>query len=267
MSKRKIIILYTLTSLVFVLSIMAIFGAFLFDEKVSVTTTLGNITSINKGFVTYAPGTVTDNVYTGISNDLGDYEDLEDYQAKLSERKTAKTINASSIICYASEKEGNDEENPNYFYLNQLGLQFSIAATIDVYIRIHFEDAWILEKTIGGNTMDPQYVRKNAIGSENYPFKPVASDENSDEDNPSSTDYWYYESSRNNLYYKQKIVAAATTHSFAFDLNPEYFYEKETEENTSLVGHEAILVEVSFTVDVVQANRAYKIWGLDPSTL
>ena len=173
MSKRKIIILYTLTSLVFVLSIMAIFGAFLFDEKVSVTTTLGNITSINKGFVTYAPGTVTDNVYTGISNDLGDYEDLEDYQAKLSERKTAKTINASSIICYASEKEGNDEENPNYFYLNQLGLQFSIAATIDVYIRIHFEDAWILEKTIGGNTMDPQYVRKNVLPFSRYRKSPI----------------------------------------------------------------------------------------------
>jgi hypothetical protein len=263
MSKRKLIILYTLTSLVFVLSIMAVFGAFLFEEKVTVTTNLGNITTINKGFVTYAPGTVTDNTYTGL--DITDYSTTTAYKTALKTRQsTPQDINTSSIICYATEKEGYKEEKNEYFYLNQLGLRFDIAASIDVCVRIHFEDAWILIKTVGGTESDPQYIRKASL-SASYPFSAPDGD----------TD-WYYDINSNSVYYKHVIDSDEETatqdssnnyiHSLSYDVNASYFYEFAANEIIAN-GHQAVLVEVSFTVDVVQANRAYKIWNVDPLTI
>lgn len=265
MSKRKLIILYTITSLVFVLSIMAVFGAFLFDETVTVKADLGDITTINKGFISYAPGTVTNNEYVGL--DPKSYSSTALYKAALKERKAAsegEDINSASIVCYATEKEGYKEENDNYFYLNQLGLRFDIAASIDVFVRIHFEDAWILEKTVGGTVSDPQYIRKAALNS-SYPFSAPAGD----------TD-WYYDIDSNSVYYKHVIdseTETATTddagnyiHSLSYNVNNSYFYEFGSNEIIAN-GHQAVLVEVSFTVDVVQANRAYKIWGKDPLTI
>lgn len=262
MSKRKIIILYTITSLVFVLSIMAIFGAFLFDEKVTVTANLGNITTIEKGFVSYGPGTVEDGSYVGL--DISDYQSTAAYKTALKTRGTAKDIDSSSIVCYATEKEGYSEEVDNYFYLNQLGLRFDIASSIDVFVRIHFEDAWLLEKTIGGNPLDPQYIRKAALNA-SYPFQAPAG----------NTD-WYYDVESNSVYYKHVIDSAEETdetdsagnyiHSLSYDVNSSYFYEFGQNEIIAN-GHQAVLVEVSFTVDVVQANRAYKIWGVDPLTI
>lgn len=262
MSKRKLIILYTITSLVFVLSIMAVFGAFLFDEKVTVTANLGNITTIDKGFVSYGPGTVTDGTYTGL--DIDNYQSTAAYKTALRTRGSAKDIDSSSIVCYATEKEGYSEEKDEYFYLNQLGLKFSIAASIDVFVRIHFEDAWILEKTIGGNPLDPQYIRKAALNA-SYPFQAPAG----------NTD-WYYDVESNSVYYKHVIDSEEETastdaagnyiHSLAYDVNNSYFYEFGQNEIIAN-GHQAVLVEVSFTVDVVQANRAYKIWGVDPLTI
>ena len=262
--KRKIIILYTITSLVFVLSIMAIFGAFLFNEKVTVTANLGNITTINKGFVSYAPGYDAENEeFVGLSR--SSYASDEAYIAALKERETTpNVINSNSILCYATEKEAYIEERNNCFYLNQLGLRFDIASSIDVFVRIHFEDAWILEKTVSGNTQDPQYIRKAAL-NDSYPFMTAAGD----------TD-WYYDIETNSLYYKHVIDSAEETeetdaannyiHSFSFDVDEDYFYEFGQDDEV-INGHQAILVEVSFTVDVVQANRAYKIWGVDPLTI
>ena len=270
MSKRKIIIIYTLTSLVFVLSIMAVFGAFLFNEKVTVTANLGDITTIEKGFTTYAPGTVTDGSYTGL--DPNDYQTTAAYKTALATRSTAKDLNTSSVVCYATEKNGYSEETRtengtnyrNLFYLNQLGLKFTIAASIDVFVRIHFEDAWILEKTIGGNTLDPQYIRKAQLNA-SYPFQAPAGD----------TD-WYYDIESNSVYYKHVIDSEEETasvdaagnykHSLSYDVNSSYFYVFDDSQIIAN-GHQAVLVEVSYTVDVVQANRAYKIWGVDPLTI
>ena len=268
MSKRKIIILYTLTIVVFVLSIMAVFGAFLFEEKVTVTANIGNISTINKGFVTYAPGTVIEDsetglyTYEGISRD--EYSDDESYIAALKTRSTAQQIEANSILCYATEKAAYTEEREDCFYLNQLGFRFDIASSIDVFVRIHFEDAWLLEKTVGGNTLDPQYIRKAQLNSDNYPFKQAAG----------NTD-WYYDSTTNSVYYKHVIDSeeeTATTdssgnyiHTFSYDVQNNYFYIND--EDAVINGHQAILVEVSFAIDVVQANRAYAIWGVDPLTI
>ena len=51
--------------------------------------------------------------------------------------------------------------------------------------------------------------------------------------------------------------------TFRFDVNEAYYY---TSLLTSIYT-EYIDVEVSFTVDIVQANRADAVWGLDPSTI
>lgn len=269
MSKRKLIILPIICSLIFIISIMAIFGAFLFEETVTVTNNLGSITTIEKGFATYAPGTVTDGVYEGL--DPSSYSTTAAYKAALKTRSaTAQVLdNSSSIVCYATEKEGYNEENrdPNkdYFYLNQLGLNFTIAASIDVFVRIHFEDAWILEKTIGGDTKDPQYIKKADL-NESYPFQAPAG----------STD-WYYDINTNSVYYKHVIDSEQTTtegtdesgnykHSLFYDVSSSYFYVFGQNEIIAN-GHQAVLVEVSYSVDVVQANRAYKIWGVDPLTI
>lgn len=264
MSKRKLIIIYTLTSLVFVLSIMAVFGAFLFNEKVTVTANLGDITTIEKGFVTYAPGyNSTTQTFDGLSRT--NYNSDEAYLEALKARVTTpNVINSNSILCYATEKEAYSEERQNCFYLNQLGLRFDIASSIDVFVRIHFGDAWILEKTVSGNTQDPQYIRKAEV-NESYPFMTASGD----------TD-WYYDVQTNSLYYKHVIDSEEETaatdaannyiHSFSFNVDEDYFYEFGQDDEV-INGHQAILVEVSFTVDVVQANRAYKIWGVDPLTI
>ena len=264
MSKRKIIILYTLTIVVFVLSIMAVFGAFLFEEKVTVTANLGNISTLTKGFVTYAPGYDTENdEFDGISR--ADYDSDELYLAALKAREaTPNAINANSVLCYATEKIASSEERSNCFYLNQLGFRFDVAASVDVFVRIHFEDAWILEKTVGGNTLEPQYIRKAQLSSTNYPFKQATN--NAD---------WYYDQETNSVYFKHIIDSDAVTddtdtagnyiHTFSYDVKSDYFYTQD--ENAVINGHQAVLVEVSFAIDVVQANRAYAIWGVDPLTI
>ncbi len=272
MSKRKLIILPIISSLIFIISIVAIFGAFLFEEKVDVTANLGSITTINKGFVTYAPGTVTDNTYTGI--DRANYSSTEEYLEALRGRKTSPVnINSSSIVCYATQKIASGEEDNNMFYLNQLGFRFDVAASIDIFVRIHFEDAWILQKTIGSTTLPQQYIRKAAL-DESYPFQSAEGD----------TD-WYFDANTNSVYYKHVIDSSEETsqreiigtdasnnpiygnyiHSFSYDVNSDYFYINP--DKAVINGHQAVLVEVSFAIEVVQANRAYAIWGVDPLTI
>lgn len=271
MSKRKLIILPIICSLIFIISIMAIFGAFLFEETVTVTNNLGSITTINKGFVTYAPGTVTNNSYTGINRGSMTTDAFID---ALKERATTpKNIDTSSIVCYATEKIASGEEDNNMFYLNQLGFRFDVAASIDIFVRIHFEDAWILQKTIGSTTLPQQYIRKAAL-DESYPFQSAEGD----------TD-WYFDANTNSVYYKHVIDSSEETsqreiigtdasnnpiygnyiHSFSYDVNSDYFYINP--DKAVINGHQAVLVEVSFAIEVVQANRAYAIWGVDPLTI
>jgi len=271
MSKRKLIISPIICSLVIIISIVAIFGAFLFEEKATVNNDLAYITTINKGFVTYAPGEVTNNAYTGI--DRGNMT-TDAFLTALKQRKSKpQNIDTSSIVCYATEKIASNEENNNRFYLNQLGFRFDVAASLDIFVRIHFEDAWILQKTVGVTTLPEQYIRKAAL-NESYPFQSQEGDKD-----------WYFDSHTNSVYYKHVIDSDEETenreiigkddsnnpiygnyiHSFSYDVNPNYFYINP--DDAVINGHQAVLVEVSFAIEVVQANRAHAIWGVDPLTI
>ena len=75
---------------------------------------------------------------------------------------------------------------------------------------------------------------------------------------------WVYDAETNTQNYKQKISASSKTQQFSFDLDDDYFYTFG-EGDTIVNGHQSVMVQVSFTVDIIQANRAYKLWGYDPS--
>ena len=115
-----------------------------------------------------------------------------------------------------------------------------------IYIRIHFSDAWIRTKTYNGNTQDPEYIVKGHF----------------DLDTTSSN--WVYDAETNTQNYKQIISPSSKTQQFSFDLDDDYFYTFG-EGDTIVNGHQSVMVQVSFTVDIIQANRAYALWGYDPS--
>lgn len=262
MKKFKIIYLVAVCLLCCLIGV--VYAAFMFNQAVNGTAKVGNISTLTKGFVTYAPGYDTENEeFEGLSR--ADYDSDELYLAALKAREaTPNAINANSVLCYATEKLASSEERSDCFYLNQLGFRFDVAASVDVFVRIHFEDAWILEKTVGGNTLEPQYIRKAQLSSTNYPFKQATN--NAD---------WYYDQETNSVYFKHIIDSDAVTedtdtagnyiHTFSYDVKSDYFYTQE--ENAVINGHQAVLVEVSFAIDVVQANRAMAIWQVDPLTI
>jgi len=269
---KKIKILYIIAVCLLFISIGAVFAAFRFDQAINTTAVVGNITTLDKKLISYAPSVDASN-YTSGKLDPG-------YIAAIKQRSETKTeINSSSVICYASEKEGFAEEEVatanNYFYLNQLGFNVTLASSVDVYVRIHFEDAWILIKTINGNTQEPQYIRKEALSASNYPFKPAATDT-----------AWHYDADTNSVYFKAIVDSDEKTyktvdgnqvenkdangnyiHNLEFNVNPTYFYTLTEQEKQKIIGRQAILVEVSYTIDVIQANRAKAVWHVDPSKL
>lgn len=219
------------------------------------------ITTVEKGFISYAPGTVVNEKYVGLN--INDYQDTTAYLDALKTRGVAKPINSNSIVCYATEREGYMEYMNNYFYLNQLGLKVDIAASIDVFVRISLQDHWILEKKIGGNTYDPMYINGKSL--KNNPFYI----------NNNNTD-WYYDSNTNYLYYKHVVDSSLVTsntdiygnyiHSVLYNVNSSYFYEFN-QDDTITNGHQELLVDLQFAYDIVQANRAFAIWGVDPLTI
>lgn len=172
---------------------------------------------------------------------------------------TTKTTNPSNysvinadtaITCSASE---NKKSNQN-IYLSQLGLHFEFTSEIAVYVRIHIQDAWKRTRKYATNEKEV-YILKDQISGQS-PFTV------SDED-------WYYEASTNCVYLKEMYVPVQNedgtypSQAYTFDVNQAYFYNAIS---TSAYT-EYIDVQVSFTVDIVQANRAKALWGVDPSAI
>ncbi len=246
MKKFKISMILAVCLLI--ISISVVFAAFMFNQVVSSNARVGNIYITGKNFISYAPD-VDYNDYTGGKADEG-------YLGAIWENEeTGVPFTQDSVVCYATVKEGYNEEiaptteanNRNYFYLKQLGFQIKFKTDIDVYIRIHFSDAWIRTKTYNGNAQDPEYVMRDHF------------------DLDSTDTNWVYDSKTNTQNYKQLIEATDENEErvFTFNIDPNYYYAAE-----ELVGgHQSIMVQVSFTVDIVQANRAYKLWGYEPTSL
>ncbi len=243
MSKKKIIIISTICILC--LSIGVIFAAFIFNQVVSNNADVGNIHLLNQKFISYAPQDIDPTNYNG-------GKASKEYLDAIKERDEANDFAANSVTCYATEREGYSEEeipqNNNYMYLNQLGFEFSFYADVPVYVRIRFDDAWIRIKTYNGNSLDPEYILKGRF------------------DIPTDDENWVFDEESNTYNYKVIVKDTTETTPFTgtFNLDDDYFY---TSDETLTNGHLAVLVQVAFSVEIIQANRAYKLWHYDPSTL
>ena len=55
-------------------------------------------------------------------------------------------------------------------------------------------------------------------------------------------------------------LGESETHTYTFDVNKDYFYTNTT---ISPAFRESVIVETNFYIDIVQANRAGKKWGID----
>lgn len=170
--------------------------------------------------------------------------------------QTAATVSTEyttdSITCYASERKKNDTRiDYSLPYLNQLGLKFTFTTKIPVYVRIHIQDAWISTQFLSSQNERIRYISKAQISGAS-PFNITDSD-------------WYYDVAQNVAYYRGMFEPVKdangnfTEQSYVFNVNEGYFYHDTSAQAASKV----TTVQVSFTVDIVQANRAEALWGVD----
>lgn len=170
-----------------------------------------------------------------------------------SQKSNRATIEQSTntVTCSATVNK-NDTGN---IYLNQLGFGFSFTNDIPVYVRIHFQDAWILTKQYSSNKKETYSMKDKISGTSPFAI---------------SDDDWYYNAAENTAYLRTIVNSSKNdadgnliANNYEFDVNPAYFYTP-----SKIVAYREYMdVQVSFTVDIVQANRAYEIWGVDPSEL
>lgn len=159
----------------------------------------------------------------------------------------------SKLTCSASkDKYYESSSSPKKYYLSQLGLQFTFKSEIAVYVRIHIQDAWTRTRAYSSNTKE-LYVMKDLIGGKS-PFSVSDSE-------------WVYDETTNYVYLKQMYVPTKDSNgnfvstTYTFDVNEAYYYDStKTSAFTDYID-----VDVSFTIDIVQANRAKAKWNVDPS--
>lgn len=150
-------------------------------------------------------------------------------------------------------------------YLGQIALQFEITPEIPVYVRIHIQDQWESERFTTDSESTKTIISKDKIDGKS-PFAVV--DEN-----------WHYDESKNIAYLKTvvtpskyvstdtiptgKAVGDYKSITNTFDVSKGYFYNDTSSQARSTITK----VKVSFTIDVVQANRVQALWGIDPTSL
>ena len=166
---------------------------------------------------------------------------------------TDATKDATKVTCRATNKVATEDSSA--IYLNQLGIKVDITTKIACYVRINIEDAWIRTRQYATN-VETKYIAKDQINGES-PFKQTGSD-------------YYYDAVNNTIYLKTVITpqlkedGTYETRSFIFNVNEGYYYINSTNQ---FVYEDYIKVELTYHVDIVQANRVEAVWGLDPSTL
>ena len=189
---------------------------------------------------------LVNNLYARIDSDFKGFIILN---SKLSTNYTPLDDNAAS--CSATK----DKSNNNYMYLNQLGYKLDFTCELACFVRIHIRDAWIGTKVYA--TANKETYNLKGLAGNTSPFNNLS-------------DEWYYDQSENTLYLKTMITPTKdengdySNHVFIFNVNEAYFYSLESVTTTY---KEYIDVEVSFNVDIVQANRVYAVWGVDPTKL
>ena len=347
MKKRKIIILISFISLLSLTCI--VFAAFIFNRIISGYATTGDVIEINNKILNYAY--YADKTKSQMINLVSTEEGKTEVLSNLSSRKqSAVKISGNSIVCYATKRTGYSDEADEYHlpYLNQLGFSFNLKTSIDVYVRIHFEDAWISKKTYKSGRTEQNYIVKDQLngkyekmaaadvnesnfaayyvikpftpssfstsksyyvkdtieGIETYNYVSISELEFTTnqalaDDNPSKIKYyeitasklekydsektyykfsaespfaitadgWYYDAGSNIAYKKTKINVDESrnepqSYSYSFNLDQNYYYQEHEGSY-----HESVKIELSYFVDVVQANRVYELWKVDPEAL
>ena len=158
-------------------------------------------------------------------------------------------VGVSCVNTYGSERTGSLAETGSYLYLNQVGFEFEITTKIACYVRIKFRDAWISSRLYKGNsTPSVKYTSKQTISGRS-PF--YVDDEN-----------WYFDTINNVAYLKTYMEAKDGSYKYSFNLNPQYFYHSNSKTYT-----ERMIIQVSYSLELIQANRAKTVWGIDPSEL
>lgn len=164
----------------------------------------------------------------------------------------------SRITCSATQGRYDDpktNDDNNKHYLSQYGVQFTFKTEIAVYVRVHIQDAWSSVKVYPSSVKE-RYVTKDKVAGKT-PFN--VTDE-----------AWYYDEDTNYIYLKEMYDPNTDldsngnfkSKSYTFNVNEAYFYQLGS---IATAYTEYIDVELSFTVDIVQANRAKALWGIDPS--
>lgn len=73
-------------------------------------------------------------------------------------------------------------------------------------------------------------------------------------------DNWFYDNTSGYIYYKVVSEGSDEEKTLSFDIDENYTYILD---GTTIGYREAILVDVGFNIDIIQANRAKKKWGID----
>ncbi len=154
----------------------------------------------------------------------------------------------SCVNTYATERNLNSLES-NYMYLNQLGFKFKVKTGINAYLRVKFFDAWISSQLYpGASKLKEVYIKKDQISGRS-PFEVNANN-------------WYYDQVNNCCYMTIPISSSEEIKEYTFNINESYFSK-----TAAAVYKENIYVQVSYSLELIQANRALTVWGVDPSVL
>lgn len=233
MKKRKLIIICSIV--VAMLSIITAFAAYNFTKKIDGNATVGDAQILTKSFLFYS---ISDE---GVRSE----EPLElDVNTNVIDEENGISITDGIITSYASKKLGYSDDLP-YAQLNQLGIKAEFKTKVDVYVRLRVEDAWKSRK-----------IYKNGKTSINYIIKG-----NAISDALSNNEEWKYDEKTGYIYKRAMVKASDGEIKIEFDFPSDYYYTVGTASY-----RESVIVDLSFSVDIVQANRASSKWGFDVET-
>lgn len=155
----------------------------------------------------------------------------------------------NTLTCYASRIRSYD--TLGYVEFSKLKTTINYKADINTKIRVKIQDVWISNKVYSTGREIVNVIAKQQLDEDSQntiiPFT-FSSD-------------WEYDLSSGYAYYK-KTVKKGNDINLDFienyNANTAYYYP-----SISGAGfHETILVQLSFKIDIVQANRAASAWGV-----
>ncbi len=157
----------------------------------------------------------------------------------------ASNVSASNVMNYytvVATKALNYNQNETYYELSN---------------NSYIEATTVVESTFGNGTYYTLNVAKATAYNPDTRYYYDTSSPFS-----VSNDGWVYDEKTGYIYCKTKYSGSSDVTKVSFELNDSYYYPVEV-----VTGYrEEILVNVAFNVDIVQANRAYKKWGIDMNT-